>query len=144
MLNQLRVQMQPLSLLLWHVCAGRGLKDSKTETHRGLGRELIPGREGRWPTDCIHIPSLQAKQPPHWHPSFGSDEDWEEEREGRAVLDEEAKVAFLYLCWLPLQEQPHLSKHDEKRKETKGERGRNRERMHGTEPEPLYTICKNV
>lgn len=64
-----------------------------------------------------------------------------EERECCSVLDKEAKVAFLCFCWIPLHEQPHLSKHDEKWKWNKGERGRNCEEMDWSNQALKTQIC---
>lgn len=64
-----------------------------------------------------------------------------EEREGCFVLNKEAKVEFLYFCWIPLHEQPHLSKHNEEWEWNKGERGRNREKMDWSK-QGLKTVCE--
>lgn len=122
------------------------LKYSKVQLHGGLGGGLILSREGRWPPDCLQIPSLQAKQWCHRHSSICPLEgQWEsmfcllcckEEREGSSILDKEAKVAFLYFCWISLHEQPHLSKHDEKWNWNKGEKGRNQWEDGLSQPRP--------
>lgn len=66
---------------------------------------------------------------------------YKEEREGCFVLKKEAKVGFLYFCWILLHEQSHLSKHNEEWKWNKGERGRNYEKMDWSK-QGLKTVCE--